>query len=469
MDVVQKLWGFCHQLRHEGIDYGDYIEQITYLLFLKMASERGLELPKDTNWETLHSKSGVELVDHYSDALRSLGREKGVLGDIYSGARSAFTNPTTLKRLLSEINETRWTELGVDVKAEAFEGLLEKAASEGKKGAGQYFTPRVLIQSIVRCVKPDPREARDFRIADPACGTGGFLMSAYEWFIDQTDDGAIDRNLATRVKSSTYFGKDLVPRPRRLALMNLYLHDLEPQIEVGDSIYEEPSSTRFDVVLTNPPFGTRGANQVPARDDFTISTANKQLNFIQHVVTVLKDGGRAAIVVPDNCLFADQAGEVFQLLMEDCDLHTVQRLPNGTFSPYSPGTKTNVIFMTKGLRSEGLWMYDGRTNVPSVTKKERPLTAAHFEEFEQCYGDNPYGRSARSEDASQEGRWRRFDIAEVRDVDFKIDSLRWLQEDSLESDLIAADPEVLIADVVGHLEAALQGLSDIVEEVAQAQ
>src|SRR5215208_644678 len=327
-DVVQKLWGFCHTLRHDGIDYGDYIEQLTYLLFLKMADERRVEVPKHCDWPTLYKQSGTDLTDHYVDVLRTLSKQKGLLGDIFAGAQSRFNNPVNLKRMISLIDETEWTGLNVDVKAQAFEGLLEKAASEGKKGAGQYFTPRVLIQSIVRVMKPDPRAHKDFTIGDPACGTGGFLVCAYEWLIEQTKGGAIDRELAKRrLKSSTYFGQDLVERPRRLALMNLYLHGLEPEIALGDAIYEVPSSRRYDVVLTNPPFGTRGANQAPDREDFTIETSNKQLNFLKHVLTILKSGGRAAIVLPDNCLFEGKAGEVFKIVMEDCNVHSVLRLP----------------------------------------------------------------------------------------------------------------------------------------------
>jgi len=277
-DVVQKLWGFCHTLRHDGIDYGDYIEQITFLLFLKMADERGIDsLPKGCSWPDLRDGTGSELTDHYTDALRKLAKTPGILGDIYAEAQSRFNNPVNLKRLVNLIDETEWTALGVDVKAEAYEGLLEKAASEGKKGAGQYFTPRVLIQSIVLCMKPDPRSKADFTISDPAVGTGGFLVASYEWLKEQTK-GALDRAIMGRIKSKTYFGQDLVARPRRLALMNLYLHGIEPEIGLGDSIYQAPDSRKFDVVLTNPPFGTKGANQAPVRDDFTIETSNKQLN-----------------------------------------------------------------------------------------------------------------------------------------------------------------------------------------------
>jgi type I restriction enzyme M protein len=431
---------------------------LTYLLFLKMADERSIELPKGCDWPTLISKSGTELRDDYIDILRKLGKQQGLLGDIFAGAQSRFNNPVNLKKLLGVIDETEWTALGIDIKAAAFEGLLEKAASEGKKGAGQYFTPRLLIKAIVRCMKPDPRTNKEFTICDPACGTGGFIVSSYEWLIEQTK-GALERDLAKRVKSKTYFGQELVERPRRLTLMNLYLHSLEPHIALGDSIYTIPSGERFDVVMTNPPFGTKGANQAPTRDDFTISTSNKQLNFIQHVMTILKPGGRAAVVVPDNCLFADQAGEVFKILTEDCNLHTVLRLPNGTFTPYSPGTKTNVIFFTKGYKTETTWLYDGRSNVPHITKKDRPLTAGHFAEFEKCYGTDPNGSAKRKPSDSKEDRWRTFPIDEVKKRDYKIDGLKWLKDDSLDNGDGLAEPEELAADAIAELQAAVGELN----------
>ena len=474
-DVVNKLWGFCHTLRHDGIDYGDYIEQLTYLLFLKMADERdidlshikirtekGEEIEVDCSWPTLAEKSGTKLTEHYSDVLRALGRQRDLLGDIFTQALSRFQNPVNLKKLVGLIDETEWTALGVDVKAAAFEGLLEKAASEGKKGAGQYFTPRLLIQAIVRCMKPDPRTHPEFTVCDPGCGTGGFLVASYEWLMDQTGGGAVDRDLAKRLKRQTYFGQDLVPRPRRLALMNLYLHGLEPQIKLGDSIYEAPDSHHFDVILTNPPFGTKGANQVPQRDGFVISTSNKQLNFLQHVMTILKPGGRAAVVVPDNCLFADQAGEVFKILTEDCNLHTVLRLPNGTFTPYSPGTKTNVVFFTKGTLTETVWVYDARTNVPRITKKDRPLTSQHFEEFEQCYGPDPHGRAERKDSDSKDNRWRSFPIEEIKKRDYKIDSLKWLRDESLEDSDGLPEPKELASDAIGELEAAVEELNAVI-------
>jgi type I restriction enzyme M protein len=459
-DIVAKLWGFCHTLRHDGIDYGDYIEQITYLLFLKMADERALDLPEHTDWAYLRKHSGTDLADAYTEALRQLGRQPGMLGDIFSGAQSRFTNPVNLKKLISLIDETEWISLDVDVKAAAFEGLLEKAAAEGKKGAGQYFTPRLLIQSIVRCIQPDPRASRDFKIGDPACGTGGFLVAAYEWLMRETG-GALDRDIAKRIRTQTYYGQELVARPRRLALMNLYLHQVEPHISLGDSIYEVPSAERFDVILTNPPFGTRGANQAPERDDFVVSTSNKQLNFIQHVMTTLKPGGRAAVVVPDNVLFADQAGEVFHVLMEDCDLHTVLRLPAGTFHPYSPGTKTNVIFFTKGSSTEVTWIYDGRANVPAITKKDRPLTANHFAEFEACYGTDPNGRSQRSETDSSGGRWRPFTLDEIKQHHYKLDAFKWIRDEELDDPDDLPEPEELITEAMEELQLALDDLADM--------
>lgn len=459
-DVVNKLWGFCHTLRHDGVDYGDYIEQLTYLLFLKMADERGIEVPTETDWPYLRKQSGTQLLDVYIEALRTLGRQPGILGDIFGGAQNRFTNPVNLGKLIGLIDETEWISIDTDIKAEAFEGLLEKAASEGKKGAGQYFTPRILIQSIVRCVKPDPRVSKTFSIDDPACGTGGFLIAAYEWLKDETG-GAFNREMAKRIRNETYYGQELVARPRRLALMNMYLHQVEPHITLADSIYEVPPAQRYDIILTNPPFGTKGANQAPDREDFVIQTSNKQLNFIQHVLTILKPGGRAAIVVPDNVLFAQQAGEVFEVLMEDCNVHTVVRCPRGTFNPYTDGTKTNVIFFTKGRPTETVWIYDARSNVPKITKKSRPLTAKHFAEFEKCYGADPYGMSKRSESDSTQDRWHKFSIEEVKDHHYKLDAFKWLRDEELDDPDDLPEPEELITEAMEELQLALDDLADI--------
>jgi len=241
----------------------------------------------------------------------------------------------------------------------------------------------------------------------------------------------------------------------------LYLHLVEPHIRLGDSIYEPATSQRFDVVLTNPPFGTRGANQAPERDDFTVATSNKQLNFLQHVLTILRPGGRAAVIVPDNCLFADQSGEVFKILTEDCDLHTVLRLPRGTFAPYAQGVKANVVFFTKGLPTEKVWIYDGRTNVPGITKKDRPLTAQHFAEFEQCYANDPNGRAKRVATDSEQNRWRPFTIGEVKQREFKLDGLKWLKEESPEDLDELPEPEELATDAIAELEDAVGELNRV--------
>ncbi|MHB9024024.1 MAG: class I SAM-dependent DNA methyltransferase [Armatimonadota bacterium] len=459
-DIVNKLWGFCHTLRHDGIDYGDYIEQLTYLLFLKMAHERGVDIPDRYDWEVLRELSGQPLMDHYVDTLRALRESPGMLGDIFAQSMPRFNNAVNLKRIIAMIDEEEWSAMDVDVKGAAFEGLLEKAASEGKKGAGQYFTPRVLIQSIVRVMKPDPRVSPDFTISDPACGTGGFLVCAYEWLKDITG-GVFDRQDALRIRHSTYYGQDLVPRPRRLALMNLFLHGVEPHIYIGDTIYEPARAERYNCILTNPPFGTKGANQAPARDDFTVETSNKQLNFLQHVVTTLKPGGRAAVVLPDNCLFEGKAGEVFELLMQDCNLHTVLRLPRGTFTPYSQGVKANVIFFQKGLPTEYTWIFDARSNVPGITKKDRPLTHAHFAEFEACYGVDPTGQSPRN-DLGSDGRFRRFHISDVKDRNYKLD-ITWLKDESLDDPDSLPEPQDLAAEAITALEAAVDDLKEILQ------
>lgn len=457
-DVVNKLWGFCHTLRHDGVDYGDYIEQLTYLLFLKMAEERGIDVPKKYNWNSLKEESGTDLTDHYQEVLRKLREEKGILGKIFTQAMPRINNPVNLKRLINMIDEEDWSSMNVDVKGQAFEGLLDKSASEGKKGAGQYFTPRPLIHSMIRVMKPDPRSKSDFTICDPSCGTGGFLVAAYEWLIHESR-GAIDRDVIKRIKNKTYYGQELVPRPARLAMMNLFLHGVTSEIKIADTIYEPFDGKKYDCILTNPPFGTKGANQAPEREDFTIATSNKQLNFVQHYLSSLKPGGRAAIVLPDNVLFEDKAGEVFKIVMQDCNLHTILRLPRGTFTPYAQGVKANVIFLQKGLPTENVWIFDGRSNVEGITKKDRPLSDKHFEEFEKCYGVDPNGQSKRK-DLGEEGRFRKFHIKEVEKRDYKLD-INWLKDDSLEDADSLPEPQVLATEAITELEAVVDDLREV--------
>ncbi len=458
-DIVNKLWGFCHTLRHDGVDYGDYIEQLTYLLFLKMADEKGIDVDKKHNWASLKDLSGTELTDHYTEILRKLREGKGILGKIFTQAMPRITNPVNLKRLINLIDEEDWSSMDVDVKGEAFEGLLERSASEGKKGAGQYFTPRQLIRSIIRVMKPDPRVNKDFTICDPACGTGGFLVLAYDWLIHESKGGALDRDDAKRIKMKTYYGYELVPRPARLAMMNLFLHGVTTEIKIGDTIYEPFDGKKYDCILTNPPFGTKGANQAPEREDFTIATSNKQLNFVQHYLSALKPGGRAAVVLPDNVLFEDKAGEVFKILMQDCNLHTILRLPRGTFTPYSQGVKANVIFFQKGLPTENVWIFDARSNVEGITKKDRPLTAKHFEEFEKCYGKDPNGQSQRK-DLGTDGRFRKFHISEIKERDYKLD-INWLKDETLEDGDNLPEPQVVASEAITELEFVVDELKEI--------
>jgi len=459
-EVVGKLWGFCNTLRHDGIGYGDYIEQLTYLLFLKLAQEKGVKLPQGCTWNDLKAKSGTELLDTYTEILRMLSRQKGMLGDIFAGSLSKFREPVNLKKLIILIDEIQWSAIDVDIKAEAYEGLLQKYAEE-EKGAGQYFTPREAIRCVIRCIRPDIREKPDFTIHDPAVGTAGFLIGAYEWMMKQTKEGALlTREERERLQTKTFSGCEIVIDTRRLALMNLYLHEIEADIYFGDALAEGPHmSKRYDIVMTNPPFGTKGAGQAPIREDFTVKTANKQLNFVQHVMTVLKPGGRAAIVVPDNVLFEETAGkEVRKLLMEDCNLHTILRLPIGTFTPYSPGVKANIIFFTKGQPTEEVWIYDNRTNVEKVAIRH-PLTADYFKDFEQCYHANPRKETERFK------RFTRNEISE-RDDDLNI---FWLKEESLEGSEQLPEPEELIGEAVTQVQTAMDALDEIALVLANSK
>ena len=456
MDVVQTLWGFCNTLRHDGINYGDYIEQLTYLLFLKLADEKGLALPDGYDWATLRALSGTDLLDHYTATLRELGRQPGLLGDIFAGSLSRFREPVNLKRLIGMLDEIEWVALDVDIKGEAYEGLLQKFAAE-QKGAGQYFTPRPLIRTIVRCTRPDLRESPDFTVHDPGCGTGGFLIGAAEWMF-QVTQGRLAREDQQRLRRGTYSGGELVLETRRLALMNLYLHEIEAAIHYGDSIAEGDPGRRYDVVLTNPPFGTKGAGEVPTRDDFTVATSNKQLNFIQHVLTILKPGGRAGIVLPDNVLFEEHAGrDVRRLLMQDCQLHTILRLPVGTFTPYSTGVKANVLFFRKGRPTEEVWVYDQRTNVENVTKRQ-PLTEAHFADFVACYGPHATPHPG---DRQETERFRRFSREEIAGRDDNLD-IFWLRDDSGQTAADGAlEPEDLIGEAMMRLETALDAVNEL--------
>jgi len=464
-DVVQRLWGFCNTLRHDGINYGDYIEQLTYLLFLKLADEKGVPVPDGFGWASLLELSGTDLTDHYMETLRRLGREEGLLGDIFAGALSKFREPVNLKKLILLINETEWAELDVDLKAEAYEGLLQKYAAE-QKGAGQYFTPRAAIRAIVRCIRPDIGQSADYTIHDPAVGTAGFLIAAAEWNLKERGS-TLEREEQVRLKRGTFSGGEIVLETRRLALMNLYLHGIEADIRYGDSIAEGAGDRHYDCILTNPPFGTKGGGDVPNRDDFTVATSNKQLNFVQHVLSILKPGGRAAMVLPDNVLFEEHAGrDVRRLLMEDCRLHTVLRLPVGTFTPYSTGVKANVVFFDKGLPTDEVWIYDLRSNVENITKG-KPLTAEIFADFVALYapaapsrGRASVGVGARAESE----RFRRFTRQQIAERDDNLDII-WLKDDTLENPDDLPEPEDLVAEALTQLESALDALNELANQL----
>ena len=476
-DVVGKLWGFCHILRHDGIDYGDYIEQITYLLFLKMADERGIDLPTYTefnaqtgqaeqiscDWPYLRKQSRHAADRHTtSKLLTQLGKEHGILGDIFAGAQSRFTNPVNLHKLIRLIDETEWT--GPRRRRQG--RSLRRAAGEGG-GRGQEGR-----RPVLHAARPHPehrplheaRPARNHGLHDRRPGLRHRRLPRRRLRVAQGAQTEAARSTATPPSgcaSARTSARNWSPRPRRLALMNLYLHQVEPHITLGDSIYEVPSRQRFDVILTNPPFGTKGANQAPGRDDFTVATSNKQLNFIQHVLTILKPGGRAPSSCRTTCSSPTRPARSSRFLMEDCDVHTVLRCPRGTFSPYTQGTKTNVIFFTKGRATEKVWIYDARANVPKITKKSRPLSAAHFAEFERCYGADPNGRSERTEADSTEGRWRCFAADEVRQHHYKLSSLKWIRDEESDDLDDLPEPEESISDALQGLRRAVATLTDI--------
>jgi type I restriction enzyme M protein len=459
-EVVGKLWGFCHTLRHDGIGYGDYIEQLTYLLFLKLAEEKEVKLPNGCSWSDLKKESGSELLDAYIEILRTLGRQKGMLGDIFAGSLSKFREPVNLKKLIMLIDETQWTALDVDIKADAYEGLLQKYAEE-EKGAGQYFTPREAIRCVVRCIRPDIKANKDFTIHDPAVGTAGFLIGAYEWTMKQTKEGALlTREEREKLQNETFSGGEIVLDTRRLALMNLYLHEIEADIYYGDSLAEGPHvSKRYDVVMTNPPFGTKGAGQAPVRDDFTVKTANKQLNFVQHVITILKPGGRVGMVVPDNVLFDETAGkDVRKLLMEDCNLHTILRLPMGTFTPYSAGIKANVIFFTKGVPTKEVWIYDNRTNVEKVTIRH-PLSADYFKGFEKFYHEKP---------RKENERFKKFTREAIAKRDDNLD-IFWLRDQTEGGEPNISDPEELVSEAILNVQTALDSLNEVATSLIRGE
>jgi type I restriction enzyme M protein len=422
-----------------------------------MIQERDRIIPSGCSWNDLIQHSGSDLLEVYSRILRRLAKERGMLGDIFAQSMSRFNNPINLKKLLNLINAIEWTSLDTDIKAAAYEGLLEKYAAE-EKGAGQYFTPRSLIRSIVRCVKPDFRTSPNFTIHDPACGTGGFLIGAFEWIMKETHAGSrLTTEDRERLIKQTLSGMDNVQSTRRLALMNCYLHELEPKIYFGDALGEGAHvNERYNVILTNPPFGTRGATGVPARDDFLVSTSNKQLNFMQHVITLLKIGGHSAMIVPDNVLFDNAGKPIRKNLLKSCNLHTILRLPLGTFSPYSAGVKANVIFFIKGSPTKETWIYDLRTNINNINKGN-PLKEELFQDFEISYSKKPRESSE---------RFRSFSINDIESEDYNLD-ITWLTDSTLKDRITLPPPHVIAAETVSNLKIALKSLENLITETPQ--
>ncbi|NNE35034.1 MAG: SAM-dependent DNA methyltransferase [Rhodothermales bacterium] len=489
-DITQKLWNYCHVLLADGMHFSDYVEQLTYLLFLKMADERTQApynqpsiVPEEWSWQTLLKKDGDELFDHYRHTLEALGDEKGMLGLIFNKSQSKFQNPSNLRRLIVDlIDKEDWTTMSADVKGDAYEGLLEKNAQDTKSGAGQYFTPRPLIDAMVDAVNPQPGES----ICDPACGTGGFLWISHEFIVEKNPN--LTKAQKKVLKDGTFTGVELVQAVARLCAMNLLLHGIGSQesepVLVRDSLASDPGD-RFDIVLANPPFGKKGSFTIMGedgkvskdkdsyeRDDFWATTSNKQLNFVQHIKTLLKINGRAAVVVPDNVLFEGGAGEtVRRKLLHECDVHTLLRLPTGLF--YAQGVKANVIFFQKKEASETpwtkkLWIYDLRTN-KHFTLKTNPLQRKDLDEFVECYKvENRFDRKATWSEENPQGRWREYDYDELVARDKASLDIFWLKDESLEDSDNLPPPGVIAAEIVEDLEAALEQMRLIAEDLGEA-
>ena len=467
-DIVQKLWNLCHALRDDGISYLQYTTELTYLLFLKMAEETDTEgkLPEGYRWADLTSKEGVEQLDFYRQLLLKLGSKdaKPLIQAIYANAQTALKQPRVLNKLITSIDELDWYSAKEEGLGDLYEGLLEKNATEKKSGAGQYFTPRPLIDCMVELMQPQPGEM----IEDPAAGTGGFLIVA-DRYIKARTDNLFDLSEAEQVfqRSQAFYGLELVQDAHRLLLMNLILHGIESTVGLGDTL--SPDGQRLpksDLVLTNPPFGTKTGGGRPTRDDFTFPTSNKQLAFLQHIYRGLKPGGRAAVVLPDNVLFEEGQGRSIRTdLMDKCNLHTILRLPTGIF--YSPGVKTNVLFFQRGMMEKGntesVWVYDLRTNMPSFGKRT-PLTRGHFKEFIVAYGDDPNGKAQRV-DQGEEGRFRCFTREVIAQRGDNLD-VSWLRDESLQSAEDLPEPEVIALKIIERLETAMEemgALKDLLE------
>jgi len=488
--IVSKVWSFCNTLRDDGVGYGDYLEQLTYLIFLKMAEEyskapynRDVGVPDAYSWSSLKARRGAELEAHYIELLRALGTRKDVLGQIFTKAQNKIQDPAKLYRLIDMIDEVQWVSLETDVKGDIYEGLLEKNAEDTKSGAGQYFTPRPLIRAMVECIRPEPGKT----IADPACGTGGFFLSAYDFLTDPANY-KLDKAQKAFLKHKTFNGNEIVAGTRRLCLMNMFLHNIgeidgDVLISPNDALVAA-SAQSFDYVLANPPFGkkssmsfTNDAGEEETddltynRQDFWATTSNKQLNFVQHIRSMLKTTGHAAIVVPDNVLFEGGAGEIVrQNLLRTTDLHTILRLPTGIF--YAQGVKANVVFLenreaSKTPWTREVWFYDYRTNVHHTLKK-KPLRYENLEDFVACYNSRNRHDRRPSWDAetNPEGRWRSYSYEELVTRDKTSLDVFWLKDKSLTDLDNLPEPDELTESIIDNLEAGLASFRQVLSGLA---
>lgn len=480
--IVSKVWSFANVLRDDGVSYGDYLEQLTYLLFLKMVDEfakppynRQINVPEGCDWESLKGKRGAELEAHYTRSLRELAKAKGTLGQIFVKSQNKIQDPAKLFKIIDMVDKEKWSMMGADLKGKIYEGLLEKNAEDTKSGAGQYFTPRALIRAMVACMQPEPLKS----ISDPACGTGGFFLAAYDYIVNNYD---LNREQKEFLKNKTFYGNEIVANTRRMCLMNMFLHNIgeidgETFISSADALIADDGK-RFDYVLANPPFGKKSSmtftneegeqekeDLVYNRQDFWATTSNKQLNFLQHIRTLLKENGRAAVVLPDNVLFEGGAGEtVRKQLLRSTELHTILRLPTGIF--YKPGVKANVLFFdnrpgAKEAWTREVWIYDYRTNIHHTLKK-KPLQLEDLQDFIKCY--NPGNRNDRKENWSEEnpeGRWRKYSYDEIIGRDKTNLDIFWLKDKSLADLDNLPDPDIIATEIIENIQAGLNSFREI--------
>ena len=423
--LTKKVWNLATTLSGQGVGYTDYVTQLTYLLFLKMDAENEKlfeetsSIPEGYRWSNLIELDGLDLIEQYEKTLKILSEQDNLIGTIFTKAQNKIDKPVYLKKVISMIDEEQWLVMDGDVKGAIYEGILEKNGQDKKSGAGQYFTPRPLIQAMVDCIMPKIGET----VCDPACGTGGFLLAAYDCMKQQSQD----KDKRDFLNNKALHGVDNTPLVVTLASMNLYLHGIgtdRSPIACEDSLEKEPD-TLVDVILANPPFGTRPAGSVDInRPDFYVETKNNQLNFLQHIMLMLKAGGRAAVVLPDNVLFEGGAGETIRKkLLSDFNLHTILRLPTGIF--YAQGVKANVLFFVKGQPTKDIWFYDYRTDVKHTLATNK-LQRHHLDDFVACYTANPRVETY-NKDTARDGRWRKYAIEDIIARDKTSLDITWIK------------------------------------------